>query len=143
MFLKIYYKNLKYFRVGSISCFKELVLIYLHMYAFFDLVPTYTYFDPHSSFQKKTRKTLQNFLKNWIIISPKIRYVGMRSRHLIMFLNKFQISSISNLSCKKMVFALFTTSLKTISVKKIKLRLAGSTQYWMIWQSIWWPKMHR
>ena len=64
MFLKIYYKNLKYFRVGSINSFKELVLIYLHMYAFFDLVPTYTYFDPHSSFQKKTRKTLQNFLKN-------------------------------------------------------------------------------
>ena len=60
MFLKIYYKNLKYFRVGS----KELVLIYLHMYAFFDLVPTYTYFDPHSSFQKKKQeKPSKIFLK--------------------------------------------------------------------------------
>ena len=63
MFLKIYYKNLKYFRVGSISSFKELVLIYLHMYAFFDLVPTYTYFDPHSSFKKKQEKPSKIFLK--------------------------------------------------------------------------------
>ena len=138
MFLKIYYKNLKYFRVGSISSFKELDSSYLSTYVCFLIY----YLPIHISIlillsKKKTRKTLQNFLKNWIIISPKIRYVGMRSRHLIMFLNKFQISSISNLSCKKMVFALFTTSLKTISVKKIKLRLAGSTQYWMIWQSIW------
>ena len=63
MFLKIYYKNLKYFRVGSISSFKELVLIYLHMYALFDLVPTYTYFDPHSSFQKEQEKPSKIFLK--------------------------------------------------------------------------------